>query len=46
MDACNHPTFSVKREPDFSPGLGFNSQTPAYDMDFTSFLGEPGGLSE
>ena len=53
MDSIDHTTFSVKREPDFSPGLGFQSYldkskdcNTALDMDFASFLGEPAVLSK
>ena len=55
MDSLNHTTFSVKREPDFSPGLGFQSSVQhqdatkdpgPLDMDLASFLGEPGVASK
>lgn len=51
MDIVDHSTFpALKREPDFSPGVGFQTtfdkskdQGASFDMDFSSFLGGCGG---
>ena len=46
MAGHHHTTFTIKKEPDFSPGCGFRyplenqGEESNFDMDLTKFLGE------